>query len=133
MLFRPMFTPRARFVRLKGRSIFHADRAPIISCEIKLLARATRSVRGAARSPALALAATMALQFSAFSNLIARDVCRRLPAARHEPPNDPNGPARLNVPGAVATTIRDRAYWRATFERVGQAVTMSGLSGERSD
>jgi hypothetical protein len=28
---------------------------------------------------------------------------------------------------------RERAYWRVTFERVGQSVTMSKLSGERYD
>jgi hypothetical protein len=42
-------------------------------------------------------------------------------------------PARLSVPGAVATMTRERAYWRATFERVDRDVTMSGLSGERFD
>ena len=75
----------------------------------------------------------MALQFSAFADLVARQVRRRLPAARYESAREPNGPARLSVPGAIATMTRERAYWRVTFERVGQAVTMSGLSGERFD
>jgi hypothetical protein len=65
----------------------------------------------------------MALHFSAFADLIARQVHSRLPAARYEPAKDPNGPARLSVTGAVVTMTREGAYWRVTFERAGQAVT----------
>ena len=75
----------------------------------------------------------MALQFTTFADLVARQVRRRLPTARYEPATTPSGPARLSVAGAIATMTRDRAYWRVTFERTGQAVTMSGLSGERFD
>jgi hypothetical protein len=75
----------------------------------------------------------MALHFPAFADLIARQVRSRLPAARYEPAREPNGPARLSVPGAVVTMTCKRGYWRVTFERTGQAVTMSGLSGERFD
>jgi hypothetical protein len=75
----------------------------------------------------------MALHFPAFADLIARQVRSRLPAARYEPAREPNGPARLSVAGAVATMTREGGYWRVTFERTGQAVTMSGLSGERFD
>jgi hypothetical protein len=75
----------------------------------------------------------MPLQFTTFADRVARQVRGRLPAARYEPAREPNGPARLSVPGAVATMTRERAFWRVTFERTGQAVTMSGLSGERFD
>jgi len=73
----------------------------------------------------------MALQFSSSADLVARQLRRWLPAARYQPAQERNGPARLGVPGAVATMTRERAYWSVTFERAGQAVTMSGLSGER--
>ena len=75
----------------------------------------------------------VALHFSAFADLVARQVRRRLPAARYEPPKEPNGPARLSVPGATATMMRDRAFWRVMFERLDRPITMSGLSGERFD
>jgi hypothetical protein len=75
----------------------------------------------------------MALQFATFADLVARQVRRRLSAARYEPARDPNGPARLSVPGATATMTRDRAFWQVTFARVDRLITMSGLSGERFD
>jgi len=75
----------------------------------------------------------MALQFPEFAHLVARRVRDQLPAARYEPPKDSNGPARLNVPGAIATMTRDRAFWQVKFERADRPTTMSDLSGERFD
>ena len=75
----------------------------------------------------------MALQFGEFCDLIARRVCSRVPAARYRAPQNSNGPALIGVLGARATMTREGGYWRVTFARTGQAVTMSGLSGERFD
>jgi hypothetical protein len=47
----------------------------------------------------------MALQFTAFADLVARQVRRRLPAARYQPAREPNGPARLGVAGNVGASI----------------------------